>query len=72
MGGGAHTKDGSETMRLKRDIVGRTPDGVPVNSESYAEVKKKNRTRVKQGYLGLRSTTPTSNPTNTQATAARR
>ncbi|KRT79931.1 hypothetical protein AMK59_7095, partial [Oryctes borbonicus] len=48
--GDIRTKDGLDRTRQKRDIVGRTVDGIPVNSESYAEVKRKNRTKAKDPY----------------------
>ncbi|GJQ68250.1 hypothetical protein Trydic_g10774 [Trypoxylus dichotomus] len=47
---GVHTKDGLDSTREKRDVVGRTVDGIPVNSESYAEVKRKNRTKATDSY----------------------
>lgn len=39
------TKEGSESLRRKRNIVAATDDGIVINSESYAERKSKNNTR---------------------------
>ncbi|KAF2881970.1 hypothetical protein ILUMI_24198 [Ignelater luminosus] len=50
--GGSFTKIGKETQRSKRDVVASTFDGVPINEESYADMKKKNKTR-KQDSLRL-------------------
>lgn len=36
--GSSHTKDGLEGVRLKRDI----DDGRQINSEAYADVRRKN------------------------------
>nr|XP_023016382.1 uncharacterized protein LOC111505750 [Leptinotarsa decemlineata] len=38
------TKEGKESVRIKRDIVAATQDGVVINSEPYAERKAKNNT----------------------------
>lgn len=50
--GGSFTKIGKETKRSKRDVVASTYEGVPINEESYAEMKKKNKTG-KQDSLKL-------------------
>lgn len=41
-------KIGDEKPRTKRDILAATRDGVLIKSESYAEFKRRNRTRNQQ------------------------
>lgn len=45
---GMIVKIGDEKQRTKRDVVAATNDGVLIKSESYAEFKRKNRTRSQE------------------------